>query len=146
MTTYVAPESGDGTVAGSGASEFGGDMCPDRRAPGRPRSARADEAIIEATLDLLSEGANIETLSMEAVAARAGVGKATIYRRWPNKEALIVHSLAALKGPLPEIAGESIRDDLLTLLRPMAAARDTRAGRIVPCLIPEVQRNPEMAA
>jgi AcrR family transcriptional regulator len=159
MTTHVAPESGDLTVAGSGVpttaladgthisgvSAESGEVCADRRAPGRPRSARADEAIIEATLDLLAEGANIETLSMEAVAARAGVGKATIYRRWPNKEALIVQALAALKGPLPEVSGESLREDLLALLRPMVAARSTRAGRIVPCLIPEVQRNPEMA-
>jgi AcrR family transcriptional regulator len=173
MTTSVVPESGDLTVAGSGAPASGADISaastleagtdpgtptfaalaseivdvfPDRRAPGRPRSARADEAIIEAVLDLLAEGSNIETLSIEAVAARAGVGKATIYRRWPNKEALIVHALAALKGPIPEIAGESVREDLLTLLRPLAVANSTRAGRIMPCLIPEVQRNPEMAA
>jgi AcrR family transcriptional regulator len=121
------------------------DGCADRRAPGRPRSARADEAIIEAVLDLLADGSNIETLSIEAVANRAAVGKATIYRRWPNKEALIVHALAALKGPIPEIAGVSVREDLLTLLRPMGAAKSTRAGRIMPCLIPEMQRNPEMA-
>jgi AcrR family transcriptional regulator len=160
MTAYVVSESGDVTVAGSGASVFepvvgdapvdpsidiSAEVCPDRRAPGRPRSARADEAIIEAVLDLLAEGSNIEALSMEAVAARAGVGKATIYRRWPNKEALVVHALAALKGPMPEILGESIREDLLALLRPIGAARSTRAGRIMPCLIPEVQRNPEMA-
>jgi AcrR family transcriptional regulator len=171
MTAYVVPEAGDVTVAGSGAPEITGDpassvvpgpvgsgmalavagdavgeACPDRRAPGRPRSARADEAIIEAVLDLLAEGSNIESLSIEAIAARAGVGKATIYRRWSNKEALIVHALAALKGPMPEITGESIREDLLALLRPLGAARSSRAGRIMPCLIPEVQRNPEMAA
>ncbi|MCG5446615.1 TetR/AcrR family transcriptional regulator, partial [Micromonospora sp. NIE79] len=52
------------------------------RSPGRPRSIRADEAIIEATLDLLAEGSTIEALSIEAIATRAGVGKATIYRRW----------------------------------------------------------------
>src|SRR5262249_34339814 len=85
-----------------------------RRSPGRPRSPRADEAIIEAVLDLMAEGTSVEALSIEAVAARAGVGKATIYRRWPNKEALVVDALGALKGPLPELAGESIREDLLT--------------------------------
>ena len=61
----------------------------ERKAPGRPRSARADEAIIEAVLDLLAEGTPFDALSIEAVAARAGVGKATIYRRWSNKEALL---------------------------------------------------------
>lgn len=115
-----------------------------RRAPGRPRSARADEAIIEAVLDLMADGTTVEALSMEAVAARAGVGKATIYRRWPNKESLIVDAIGALKGPLPELAGESIRDDLLTLLRSTIKVRASRAGRIMPCLIPELQRNPEL--
>ena len=115
-----------------------------RRAPGRPRSARADEAIIEAVLDLMAEGTTVEALSMEAVAARAGVGKATIYRRWPNKESLIVDAIGSLKGPLPELAGESIRDDLLTLLRSTIKGRASRAGRIMPCLIPELQRNPEL--
>jgi AcrR family transcriptional regulator len=115
-----------------------------RRAPGRPRSARADEAIIEAVLDLMADGTTVEALSMEAVAVRAGVGKATIYRRWPNKEALIVDAIGSLKGPLPELTGESIRDDLLTLLRSTIKGRASRAGRIMPCLIPELQRNPEL--
>jgi AcrR family transcriptional regulator len=117
---------------------------PDRRAPGRPRSARADEAIIEATLDLLAEGVSVEALSMESVAARAGVGKATIYRRWSSKEALVVDAVGALKGPVPELGGESVREDLLTLLRPMRTPASTRAGRIMPCLIPEMQRNAEL--
>src|SRR5215468_364049 len=87
----------------------------DRKAPGRPRSARADEAIIEAVLDLLAEGSSLEALSIEAVAARAGVGKATIYRRWPNKEALVIDAIGELKGALPVLSGESIREDLLAL-------------------------------
>src|SRR5215470_765726 len=116
----------------------------DRKAPGRPRSARADEAIIEAVLDLLAEGSGIEGLSIEAVAARAGVGKATIYRRWPNKEALVIDAIGEIKGALPVLSGESIREDLLALLRPIGAASDTRVGRIMPCLIPEIQRNEEL--
>jgi AcrR family transcriptional regulator len=117
---------------------------PDRRAPGRPRSARADEAIVEAVLDMLADGVSVEALSIEAVASRAGVGKATIYRRWPNKEALIIEAVGKIKGPPPEISGTSIREDLLTLLRPIGAAPNTRAGKIMPCLIPEIQRNPEL--
>ena len=95
-------------------------------------------------LDLLAEGTTAEALSIEAVAARAGVGKATIYRRWPNKEALLVDAVGALKGPLPEMPGESVRDDLVTLLRSTIKVRASRAGRIMPCLIPEFQRNPEL--
>ncbi|HKD97055.1 MAG TPA: TetR/AcrR family transcriptional regulator [Micromonosporaceae bacterium] len=126
------------------AAEAAGLPEVDRRAPGRPRSARADEAIIEAVLDLLAEGSGIEGLSIEAVAARAGVGKATIYRRWPNKEALVIDAIGEIKGALPVLSGESIREDLLALLRPIGASASTRAGRIMPCLIPEIQRNQEL--
>lgn len=71
----------------------------DRKGPGRPRSARADEAIIEAVMQLLSGGQSADAISIEAVAAKAGVGKATIYRRWPNKEALLIDAVTAMKGP-----------------------------------------------
>lgn len=87
------------------------------RPPGRPRSERADKAIIDATLALLVEKGGIAGVSIEAVAARAGVGKTTIYRRWPNKEALIIDALAALKEPFPEPRGESARDDLVAIAR-----------------------------
>ena len=55
---------------------------------GRPRSVEADAAILDATLELIDE-TGLTGLSVESVAARAGVGKATIYRRWPSKEALV---------------------------------------------------------
>jgi AcrR family transcriptional regulator len=114
----------------------------DRKAPGRPRSARADEAIIEAVIDLLEEGTAAETLTIEAVAGRAGVGKATIYRRWPNKEALLVDAIASLKGPPPEIGGESVRADLITLLSPVGHNTPARASTVLPCLISELKRSP----
>lgn len=91
-------------------------------------------------LELLAEGTTIEALSMEAVAARAGVGKATIYRRWPHKDALVVDAVAATKEPLPTLPGESVRDDLILLVRAVGRSRDSRAGRILPCVIPELQR------
>ncbi len=116
----------------------------ERKAPGRPRSARADEAIIEAVLDLLTEGTPAEAISIEAVAGRAGVGKATIYRRWSNKEALLVDAVASVKGELPTLAGESVRDDLVTLLRPVGTVQHTRAGQIMPCLLSEMHRSPEL--
>ena len=59
---------------------------------GRPRRADADEAILAATLELLAE-AGVAGLSMDVLAQRAGVGKATIYRRWDSKEALILDAL-----------------------------------------------------
>ena len=63
----------------------------------------------------------VEGLCIEKVAAQAGVGKATIYRRWPGKEDLLLDALAALKTPLPEPRGESVREDLVALMQAMAA-------------------------
>jgi AcrR family transcriptional regulator len=113
------------------------------RSPGRPRSARVDESIIQAVLDLLVEGHSVEALSIEAVAARAGVGKATIYRRWPGKDALLVDAVRSLKGPPPTPAGKSVREDLIRLLGPAGQKPDQRFVRIMSCLGPEVQRSPE---
>jgi AcrR family transcriptional regulator len=113
------------------------------RSPGRPRSVRADEAIVDAVLDLLAEGNTVEALTIEAVAARAGVGKATIYRRWTGKESLLADAIRTLKGPTPEPAGESVREDLITLLSVVARNGDERALKIMPCIMPEVNRSPE---
>jgi AcrR family transcriptional regulator len=96
------------------------------RPPGRPRSERAERAIIEATLDLLIQEAGVAGVTIEAVAARAAVGKTTRYRRWPNKEALIIDALATLKGPIPDLAGESVRDDLVALARAVRPSQDPR--------------------
>ena len=57
---------------------------------GRPRSERARKAILEAAAELLL-GRDVTAISMDAVAERAGVSKATIYRWWPTKEALALH-------------------------------------------------------
>ncbi len=112
------------------------------RSPGRPRSVRADEAIIQATLDLVAEGSTIEALSIEAIAARAGVGKATIYRRWSGKDALLLDALRTLKGDMPQPAGHSVRDDLVLLVGAVGRNIDPRAAKIMPCLVPEVNRSP----
>jgi AcrR family transcriptional regulator len=112
------------------------------RSPGRPRSTRADEAIIEAVLDLLTDGTPVDAISIEAVAARAGVGKATIYRRWPNKDALLLDSIRALKGAPPEPKGGSLREDLIMLVGAINRNPDSRTASIMPCLVPEVHRSP----
>jgi AcrR family transcriptional regulator len=117
----------------------------DRKGPGRPRSVRVDEAILSAVLELLADGTTAEALSIEAVAARAGVGKATIYRRWPNKDAILLDAVASLKGPIPEIAGESVRDDLITLMRPVGQHATPQAANVLPCLISEMHRSPELS-
>ena len=59
------------------------------RGPGRPRSEKARKAVIQSTLTLLKR-VGFNELTIEAVAARAGVGKATVYRWWPNKAELVI--------------------------------------------------------
>ena len=78
-------------LAGSGDSHPA-DAAPEPRRPGRPRSEQADQAILSAALDLFAESGP-DALCIEQVAARAGVGKATIYRRWPGKEDMLVDAL-----------------------------------------------------
>jgi AcrR family transcriptional regulator len=122
------------------------DAGTDHRRPGRPRSEQAEQAIIEATLELFAEQ-GFEGVCVEAVAARAGVGKATIYRRWPNKEELLLAALGSLKSPFPEPAGASVRDDLIAMMQVMCADRaDPRKARRYALLLGEGQKYPRLMA
>ena len=132
------------TGQGPGADAEAGPAETARR-PGRPRSEQAEQAIIEATLDLFAEQ-GFEGVCVEAVAARAGVGKATIYRRWPNKEELLLAALGSMKSPFPEPTG-SVRDDLVAQLTVMCADRaDPRKARRYALLLGEGQKYPRLMA
>ncbi len=116
------------------------------RPPGRPRSAEADRAILRATVDLLADE-GYGGVTMEGVAARAGVGKATVYRRWPTKSALVVDAISACResGWQPPDTG-SARDDLLAFVQGfMQHLRTSDAGRVMPALVTELARNAELA-
>jgi AcrR family transcriptional regulator len=121
--------SGGGEQSG-GEQSGGGERATERRRPGRPRSEEADRAIIDAALSLFAESGP-GGLCIEQVASRAGVGKATIYRRWPGKEDLLLDALAALRVPLPRPTGKSVRSDLIALLEAMSteSADPRRAGQ-----------------
>jgi AcrR family transcriptional regulator len=86
------------------------------RKPGRPRSAQAHHAILQATLTLLAE-VGLQSLSIERVAARAGVGKKTIYRRWSSKEALVSAAIQSLQAEMPVVDTGNLRVDLLAMYR-----------------------------
>jgi AcrR family transcriptional regulator len=75
-----------------------------------------ERAILEGVMKLLEEGVPLAELSIERLARTAGVGKATIYRRWSGKEELFVDVLRAAEPPDPELPGTSMRDDLVVLL------------------------------
>jgi len=83
---------------------------------GRPRSEAVERSIIEAVIELLEDGVPLSELSIERIARTAGVGKATIYRRWNGKEELFVDVVRTAEPADAELPGTSMRDDLVALL------------------------------
>lgn len=103
-----------------------------RSSSGRRRSARTHEAILDATMDLLTE-AGYQELSIEQVATRAGVGKATIYRWWQGKSTLVLEAIQS-RAPFAEVArtGDP-RTDLRAVIQ---AAADAYATDVVGATLP----------
>lgn len=114
--------------------------------PGRPRSERAQAAVLEAVIALLDE-VGYQHLTVEAVAARAGVGRTTVYRWWPTKSALVIEAIAATT-PAARIglSGDS-RRDLRTVLDRMAHTECGPAtAETLAALAAEARRDPDTAA
>jgi AcrR family transcriptional regulator len=106
-----------------------------KRAPGRPRSEQAHSAILRSTLKLLGQNGFSE-LTIESVAAHAGVGKATVYRWWPNKAALIADAFASSttrKLHFPDTG--SVRTDMSQQMRQVIKIFSSRRGRIVSAIL-----------
>jgi AcrR family transcriptional regulator len=114
---------------------------------GRPRSEKARLAILEAAAELLL-ARGLSAVSMDAVAERAGVSKATIYRWWPTKETLALDALYnewAAAG-LPARDTGSLRGDLLAMVRPWVRLAASRPyGRVIAALITEARTDPAFA-
>lgn len=118
---------------------------PGRR-PGRPRDPHLDEAILAATVELLCEQGFAGT-TVEAVAERAGVGKATIYRRWANREELLLAAGGAMGSCPPDPDSGDVRHDLVTLLGGLVTVMGTTpVGGLLPATVDEAARNPELRA
>jgi len=96
---------------------------PERSHGGRSRDASRDDTLRRAALDLVTE-IGYDRLTMDAVAARAGAGKATVYRRWPNKAELVGDALAHqhVEGEVPDTG--SLREDLAALPGQLLAGQD----------------------
>ncbi len=128
-------------AAAAAAAAVEGSPVPPKR--GRPRSQEADRAILDAAAQVLAER-GLSGMSIEEVAARAGVGKATIYRRWTSRGSLALDAfLAEFQGqqPLPDTG--TLRGDLLAALRAwIRSVTRTSAGPILAALIAEAQRDP----
>jgi AcrR family transcriptional regulator len=109
-----------------------------RRSPGRPRSERADRAILEAALDLFVE-AGFDAMTVEGVADRAGVGKTTVYRRWSSKEDLVSAAVGRLSAAVGAPDTGSVRGDLVGLAEALIdVLTSTDAGRALPRMAGEV--------
>ena len=112
--------------------------------PGRPRSVRADRAILKATLELLAE-AGYAGMSVEAVAARAGVGKTTIYRRWPSKDDLIIAAIESLHAEVPIVEVGNLRAAMLALVQnTLSDRRSALITHLFARLVGEATVNPAL--
>ena len=115
-----------------------------KRRPGRPRCEQSQKAILRSTLKLLQK-AGFAELTIEAIAAHAGVGKATVYRWWPNKGALVVDAFASVtKDDLhfPD-CGSVYKDVSLQMSQWLGVLRSPR-GRIVAAVIAGGQSDVEL--
>ena len=112
---------------------------------GRPRDPACDAAILQATLDLFAEH-GYSGVSMDGVAARAGVGKATIYRRYSSKAELVVEAVrcgAQLEDRLPDTG--DLRDDLISMMRPLLDRLRGDDAKVMVTFAVERLREPELA-
>jgi AcrR family transcriptional regulator len=114
------------------------------RKRGRPRSESAHRALLEAALrEFVVRG--YEAMSLEAIAAAAGVSKLTLYRRWDSKLALVREMLHELSDETPMEDHGSLENDLRVLLREVyRASTASPAGQIVPRFVAEIASHPEL--
>jgi AcrR family transcriptional regulator len=120
---------------------------PEVRTAGRPRSERARAATLEAAGELLDER-GLAALSVDAIATHAGVSKATIYRWWPSKAAVVMDAFLERTSPqMPFPDTGSTREDLRRQMRSVIRLfNDAATSRPFVALIAESQHDPVLAA
>ena len=113
------------------------------RRPGRPREEATEQAITLAARQVLAER-GVARMSMEHVAARAGVAKSTLYRRWPSKVELAVHAVAAVFDEIEDEDRGSLAADMRAGVDEAARLlRDPSTGGAYAALLAESARDPE---
>lgn len=118
---------------------------PAERRPGRPRSPHTEQAILSAALDEV-DASGLDAFSMESVAARAGVAKTTIYRRWASRDALVLDVLSGFDEPdAPEPGGLSVREDLIAALDDVRDRHDDSPHeRLLPRVLGSARSHPQL--
>jgi len=115
------------------------------RRPGRPRDPGYDKAILDATLEILTVK-GYAGLSIDGVAAKTGVGRPTIYRRWPSKPALVIAALTQSPLLTPAHDTGALRDDLLAFQSDQVRMMNLPASRrITAGLVADLVADPELA-
>lgn len=116
------------------------------RGRGRPRDEATRRRILKAALDLMDETAFAQ-VTAEAIAERAGASKATVYRWWPNKAAVVIEAFKEATAPqLPFLHTGSLRDDLTQQMRNFARVLSGSGGRMLRSFIVAARSDPEVAA
>ena len=116
----------------------------DRR-PGRPRDPSRDEAILDASIDVLVRD-GYDRLSIEGVAAAAGVGKATVYRRWSNKAELVIDAMATLKPSIDTIDTGSLDGDIELMIAVSCSPSSQRLQQVMVSVCSALPREPDLLA
>lgn len=132
------------TGRATGAASAGATPPGEGRA-GRPRDPGRDAAILTATLDLLGE-VGYEQVTVRAIAQRAGAGLATLYRRWPTKEDLVVDAVQSFKE-LPDLADPTADpvDNLVELVSALLEVLQGPRRGLLPNLLGQLPHNPTLA-
>ena len=109
-----------------------------------PRVERSRRVILEATLDELGE-VGYGAMTIEGVAARAGVGKSTIYRHWPGKLELVEEAFRTLKAPIVVPEEGSLRDRVVSVIEQIAClVEESTYSTCMPALIDAAERDPKV--
>jgi AcrR family transcriptional regulator len=112
---------------------------------GRPRSAESHQAILQATLEMLAM-VGYERMSIDAVAARAGVGKTTIYRRYKSKEELVADAIESFREEVVIPDTGNLWSDIDAIIENAAQISLTPLGRqTVAMIISSASSNPQFA-
>ena len=110
---------------------------------GRPRDPSRDEAIIDAAIDVLVRD-GYDRLSMEGVATAAGVGKATVYRRWSSKAELVIDAMATLKPALEAIDTGTLDGDVELMIAAACSPHTQRLQQVMVSICSALPREPEL--
>jgi AcrR family transcriptional regulator len=127
--------------SGARVAEEGASTGPRR---GRPRNATVEQAILRATVELLSER-GFDRFTVQDIAERAGAGLGAIYRRWPSKLDVVVAAIRTLADYTPPTPTGNIEEDLARLLESRVLELRGCLGAILPGLLSAMHEHPDLA-